>query len=103
MNPFELIKNFGKMRSQLDEWGQKQKEIEAEGISAGGLVKVVAGGDLTVRKIFIDDSLFLEDKRGLLVPLLVSAVNIALKDVQEKSKQALSGMTGMDLSGTGIG
>lgn len=75
----------------------KNKEFTAK--SGGGLVSVSINGEGEVNDISIDDSL-LEDKESLQI-LLISAVNDAIKMVEDNKKHAAAEMlTGFGGFGT---
>ncbi len=91
--------NLGDLGKVFEEIQEKAKKLQEEqekksfvAKSGGGLVKVTANGKGEIIDIEIDDSL-LEDKEALQI-LLMSAINDALKMVEEdKQKSALSMMT----------
>lgn len=104
MNPFDILKNAGKIKEQMKDWGARQAQIEAEGVSGAGLVRVVMGGDFTARKITIDPGVFSDpEKQPLLEPLLISAVNEAIRNVKEKTRQELSSLMGFPMPEGGLG
>lgn len=95
---FEGI-DFSKMGDMLNNVQQKAKEFEAqnealefEAKSGGGLISVKANGVGEILDVLIDDSL-LEDKESLQI-LLISAINEALKKVEENKKQLAAKMLG---------
>ncbi len=81
---------MGEMLQEAQKNAQKMQE-DAQGKlytvkSGGGLVSVSIGGEGEVQDITIDDSL-LEDKESLQI-LLISAVNDAIKMVENSKKDA---------------
>jgi hypothetical protein len=95
--------DFSKMGEMLQKAQEEAKKMEAEAAnktytvkSGGGMVSVSISGNSEVTDISIDDSL-LEDKESMQI-LLISAINDALKMVEDNKKQAaaqmLSGMGG---------
>ena len=90
---------MGEMLQKVQEQAQKMEEEasnkEYRAKSGGGLLSVSISGKGEVNDISIDDSL-LEDKESLQI-LLISAVNDALKMVEDGKKQVASQM----LSGFG--
>lgn len=94
--------DFSKMGEMLQQAQEQAKKMQEEAAnreyrvkSGGGLVSVSISGDGEVNDISIDDSL-LQDKESLQI-LLISAINDAIKMVEESKKQAASQM----LSGLG--
>lgn len=99
-----MIKGFGDMMKQAQEVQEKmakmQEELanlEVEGQSGAGLVKVTMTGRHDVKSVSIDDSLLSEDKE-ILEDLLAAAVNDAVKRVEEENKNKMGGLA----SGFGI-
>jgi DNA-binding YbaB/EbfC family protein len=94
--------DFSKMGQMLQEAQKQAQQMEEEAAkreytakSGGGLVSVSISGKGEVNDISIDNSL-LEDKESLQI-LLMSAVNDAIKMVEDSKKHAASQM----LSGLG--
>ena len=88
----ELGKVFEEIQQKAQKLQEEQEKKSFVAKSGGGLVKVTANGKGEIIDIEIDDSL-LEDKEALQI-LLMSAINDALKMVEEdKQKSALSMMT----------
>ncbi|CAD7287965.1 YbaB/EbfC family nucleoid-associated protein [Campylobacter suis] len=97
--------DFSKMGEMLAQAQQKAQELEAQSEakeygakSGGGLVSVRANGKGEILDISIDDSL-LDDKESMQI-LLISAINDALKAVNDDKKAMASRMLGrLDLGG----
>ncbi len=77
-----------KMQAAQDEVAQ----IEVDGESGGGLVKVIMNGKHELKKITIDDSLLSED-RDMLEDLIAAAVNNAVAKVTQESQSRMSSVT----------
>jgi len=79
-----------------------QEEIanmEVEGQSGGGMVKVLMNGRHEVRRVELDDSL-MGDDREMIEDLLAAAVNDAVRRIEQQSSDKMSGITaGMNLPG----
>ncbi|WP_297576152.1 YbaB/EbfC family nucleoid-associated protein [uncultured Campylobacter sp.] len=91
---FEGI-DFSKMGSMLDEMQKRAKELEEEskkrefGVKCGGgLVEIRVNGNGEVLDLNIDDSL-LTDKESLQI-LLISAMNDAIKLIENEKKESLA-------------
>ena len=91
------IGNIMKQAQQMQENMQKaQQEIaamEIEGVSGGGLVKVVMNGRHELLKVAIDDSLVGDDK-DMLEDLVAAAVNDATHKLEVASKDKMGGVAG---------
>lgn len=95
---FEGI-DFSKMGSLVEEMQKKAKEIEAENDnkefsvkSGGGMVEIKINGKGEILDLNIDDELF-EDKESLQI-LLISAMNDAVKLIENEKKNLASKMLG---------
>jgi len=77
-----------KMQAAQDEVAQ----IEVEGESGGGMVKLTMNGKHEVKKISIDDSLLGED-RDMLEDMVAAAVNNAVQKVNQESQSRMSSVT----------
>lgn len=97
------MKNLGQMMKQVQEMQAKMQEMQAslgaaelDGISGGGMVRVVLNGNGEARGVSIDPSLCKEDEREILEDLLVAAFNDARTKVdahaKEKTQEIMSGI-----------
>ena len=92
-----LMKQAQKMQEDMQRAQEEIANMEIEGQSGGGLVKVTMNGQHELRKVSIDDSLVGDDK-DMLEDLVAAAVNDASHRLAEASKDKLSGLTnGMEL------
>ena len=92
--------NMGKLMKQAKEMQDKmmkaQKEIEEmeiDGDSGGGAVKVKLNGKKELLSINISDDLLSEDK-DMLEDLIIASINQAQKKVDEISKSKLGSISG---------
>ncbi len=92
-----LMKQAQKMQEDMQKAQEEIANMEIEGQSGGGLVKVVMNGQHELRRVSIDDSLVGDDK-DMLEDLVAAAVNDASQKLAAASKDKLSGLTnGMEL------
>ena len=92
-----LMKQAQKMQEDMQRAQEEIANMEIEGQSGGGLVKIVMNGQHELRKVSIDDSLVGDDK-DMLEDLVAAAVNDAAHKLAEASQSKLSGLTnGMEL------
>ncbi len=92
-----LMKQAQKMQEDMQRMQEEIANLQIEGQSGGGLVKVVMNGQHELAKVSIDDSLVSDDK-DMLEDLIAAAVNDATQKLANASKERLSGITsGMDL------
>ena len=92
--------DFTKMLKQAQEMQQKMMEAKdglknliAEGVSGGDAVKVQMNGHFEVIKIDISDEILKEDK-AVIEDLIVAATNNAKKEVEGKTQEEISKITG---------
>ena len=90
-NMGDIMKQAQKMQEQLQKQQEDLANAEVTGESGAGLVKVVMNGRHDVKNVSLDDSVMTED-REFLEDLLAAAVNDAVRKIEEKNKQAMSGL-----------
>jgi len=90
-NMGDIMKQAQKMQEQLKKQQEEMANAEVTGESGAGMVKVTMNGRHDVRKVDIDSSLMSEDKE-ILEDLLAAAVNDAVRRIEEKNKDAMSGL-----------
>ncbi len=92
-----LMKQAQKMQENMQKAQEELANMEVTGQSGGGMVSVVMTGRHDVKRVSIDDSLMKDDK-DMLEDLLAAAVNDAVRQVEKRSQDKMSGMTaGMGL------
>jgi hypothetical protein len=92
-----LMKQAQQMQENLKKAQARIAEIEVEGQSGAGMVKVVMNGKHDVRRVNIDASLMSDDK-DLLEDLIAAAVNDAVRKVEATTQEMMAGVTaGMPL------
>jgi hypothetical protein len=89
----DLLSQAQKMQEKMKDAQEALKKIEVEGISGGGVVKVMMSGDSDLKKITIEDSLFKESKE-ILEDLIVAAHNDAKSKLKKKTNEEISKVTG---------
>ena len=86
-----LIKQAQKMQSDLQKAQEELANMEVTGQSGGGLVSVVMTGRHDVKRVSIDGSLMKEEKE-MLEDLLAAAVNDAVRQVENQTKDRMSNL-----------
>ena len=89
----EIMKQAKRMQEQFQKAQEEQLKTKTEGESGAGLVRITMNGKHDVLNVSIDDKLLGEDK-AVIEDLLAAAVNDAVRKIEEKNKESLSGMTG---------
>jgi nucleoid-associated protein EbfC len=87
-----LMKQAQEMQEKMQQAQQDVANLEVEGQSGAGLVKVVMTGRHDVRNLSIDDQLLTEDKE-VLEDMIAAAVNDAVRKVESESKDKMSSVT----------
>ena len=83
-NMEEIMKMAQNAAADLQNAQAKLDQIEVEGVSGGGLVRVPASAKGTIHGVSIDDSLMQPSEKGMLEDLVAAAIN----DARAKADQA---------------
>ena len=89
-----MMKQAQKMQAELARAQEEIKDMTFEATAGGGMVKVVANGDMTVDNIVIDPEAVDPEDVEMLQDMVAAAVNEALRGVSEISSQRLNAATG---------
>ena len=89
-----MLKQAQELQKKMADAQKKVEELEAEGSSGGGLVKVKINGKNIATSINIDESLILKDEKEILEDLIMAALNDARENVQKKIAEEMSSLTG---------
>ena len=87
-----IMKQAQKMQQDMQKAQEELANMEVEGQSGGGLVKVTMTGRHELRRVSIDGSLMGDDKE-MLEDLIAAAVNDATQRVESTSKDRMAGLT----------
>ena len=99
MNMNALMKPAQKMQKQMEEAQAALAEQVVETTSGGGAVKVTATGKKEIKEIKINPDVVDPDDVEMLEDLILSAVNEALRQVDEIANGAMSKIAGGNLGG----
>ena len=89
-----MMKQAQKMQAELARAQEEIKDMTFEATAGGGMVKVVATGDMAVQSITIDPEAVDPEDVEMLQDMVAAAVNEALRGVSEISSQRLNAATG---------
>ena len=93
----DLMKQAQQMQADMEKAQAEIANLQVEGQSGAGMVKVVMNGQHELLKVTIDDSLMSDDK-DMLEDLIAAAVNDATQKMAAETKNKMSGVTaGMQL------
>jgi DNA-binding YbaB/EbfC family protein len=87
-----LMKQAQQMQENMQKLQAKIAEMEVEGASGAGLVKVIMNGKHDVKRVTIDPSLLADDK-DMLEDLVAAAVNDAVRKVESITQEKMSAAT----------
>jgi len=86
-----LMKQAQMMQENMKKAQEQLAQVEVEGQSGAGMVKVVMTCAHEVRRVSIDPSVL--DDREMLEDLVAAAVNDAIRRGEELSKEKMAGFT----------
>jgi hypothetical protein len=88
-----LMQQAQKMQEQMQKAQEEFANLEVEGQSGGGMVKVLMTCRHEVKHVSIDDSLIGDDK-DMLEDLVAAAINDAAHKVEKTREEKMSGLAG---------
>ncbi len=89
-----MMKQAQQLQKKMAEAQEKLNEIEVEGSSGGGLVKIITTAKGSFKKISIDDSLIKIDEKEILEDLIVAAINDAKQKGETVAQEEMKSLTG---------
>ena len=87
----DMMKQAKQMQENMQKMQDELLNLEVQGESGAGLVKVVMTGRHDVKSVEIDQSLMTEDKE-MLEDLLAAAVNDAARKVETANKEKMGSL-----------
>ncbi len=84
----DIIQQAQQMQEKMQKMQEQAANVEVQGQSGAGMVKVNMTGRYDVRKVEIDPALLSEDKE-ILEDLLAAAVNDAVRKVETNNRDTL--------------
>ena len=87
-----LMKQAQQMQDNMRKMQEQLGQVEVEGQSGAGLVKVVLTCRNEVRRVSIDPSLLADDK-DMLEDLVVAALNDGLRRAEQTPQERMAGVT----------
>jgi len=87
---FDMMNMLGKVKevqAKIKQIKENQVNITANGESGAGMVKATVNGERKVLRLEIDPEIIKKEDKDMLQDLVVAAINIALKNVDEKIKE----------------
>jgi DNA-binding YbaB/EbfC family protein len=101
-NMQQMLKQVQKMQAEMMAAQESLKDERVEASAGGGMVKVVATGELAIESITIDPAAVDPEDVEMLQDTVLAAVNQALTSAQELAASKMGNVTG-GLGGPGGG
>jgi len=87
----DLMQQAQNMQAEIQKAQEEMARAEVRGEAGAGLVTVVMTGRHDVKRVVIDDAVLSENKE-VLEDLLAAAVNDAVRKVEARNRDAMSGL-----------
>lgn len=89
----ELMNQARQLQEKMQQAQEDLANLEVNGESGAGLVTVKMNGKHDVKAVKLADTLLDEDKE-VVEDLIAAAINDAVRKVEEKNRETMSGMAG---------
>ena len=89
----EILKMAQNAQAELMKAQEGLDQIEVEGISGGGLVRIRASAKGRIISVNIDESLFQPSEKQMVEDLVAAAINDARSKADQAAQQEMSKMT----------
>ncbi len=89
-----MMKQAQQLQKKMSEVQEKLNQIEVEGKSGGGLVKVLASAKGEIKNISIDESLLKPEEKEILEDLITAAINDSKQKAEIASQEEMKSVTG---------
>tara|TARA_B100000575_G_scaffold138892_1_gene110806 strand:- start:290 stop:613 length:324 start_codon:yes stop_codon:yes gene_type:complete len=94
VNLGNMMKQAQELQKKMAEAQDKLNEIEVEGTSGGGLVKVIATAKGSFKTMSIDESLIKIEEKEILEDLIIAAINDAKQKGENAAQEQMKSLTG---------
>ena len=94
VNLGNMMKQAQELQKKMAEAQDKLNDIEVEGTSGGGLVKVIATAKGSFKTMSIDESLIKIEEKEILEDLIVAAINDAKQKGENAAQEQMKSLTG---------
>ena len=100
MDMKKMMKQAQKMQLEAARAQEEITQMEFEATTGGGMVKVVAMGDMSIKSVSIDPEAVDPEDVEMLQDMVMAAVNEALRSATEATNQRMNAvMGGMKIPG----
>ena len=94
VNIGNMMKQAQQLQKKMAEAQEKLNSIEVEGVSGGGVVKVISTAKGEIKRIHIDDSLLKPEDKEITEDLIVAAINDAKQKGEIAAQEEMKSVTG---------
>ena len=94
VNIGNMMKQAQQLQKKMADAQEQLSSIEVEGISGGGLVKVIAAAKGEVKRIILDDSIMKPEEKEITEDLIVAAINDAKQKCEVATQEKMKEITG---------
>jgi len=88
-----MMKQAQQMKKKMEELQDQLEDLDVEGVSGGGMVKVVVSGKKDVKSLKINPDVMSEDV-DMLEDLILAAIKKAQENADKESKDKMGSLTG---------
>ena len=94
VNIGNMMKQAQQLQKKMADAQEKLNSIEVEGVSGGGMVKVLATAKGDIKRIMIDDTLMSKEEKEMTEDIIVVAINDSKQKGEAASKEEMKSVTG---------
>jgi DNA-binding YbaB/EbfC family protein len=94
VNIGNMMKQAQQLQKKMAEVQDKLNSIEVEGVSGGGVVRVIASAKGEIKRINLDESLLKPEDKEITEDLIVAAVNDAKQKGETATQEEMKSVTG---------
>ena len=98
-NPKAMLKEAQKVQKKLEEALEELSKKEYEASSGGGMVKVVATGDMKVKGLEVNPEIINKDEASVMTDLIMAAVNEAMSSAKKEREETIESLSNFNLNG----
>ena len=94
VNLGNMMKQAQELQKKMADAQEKLNSIEVEGVSGGGVVKVIATAKGEIKRINLDESLLKPEDKEIVEDLILAAVNDAKQKGEIAAQEEMKSITG---------
>jgi hypothetical protein len=89
----EIMKQAAGLQAKMQQMQEKIAEIEADGVSGGGMVKVTLNGKGYCKRVAVERSLLKPEDTEVLEDLIAAAINDAKSKIEARAAEEMKSLT----------